>query len=297
MENNLIKMKKLDLITEFTGSWGKDARKFLDPFFENSEIISLSKDLFLSKSEFPGGFIFLIRKEVYEQNGSDFASLENLFDFMVSNHATGMEIELKKVVNERSKNGTLYTTEVNRDDLISLNQISNIVFKKLTLNDWLSENFLVSKIISRIVFSLVVVILIFVAMYLIILSSAFIYGVTNFIAGLCDIVIVLFLIAAIKALLQFKNDNHESFLKIQKKLIECIAYDDRELKDLLFRFVEDECENLNKNDSSMFMRVHFGEEKISELYQSLFHETITESIILVSSPFYHFEKLKSKRYL
>ena len=293
MKNNLIRMKKLDLITEFTGSWGKDAGKFLDPFFENNEIISLSKDLFLSKSELPGRFIFLIRKEVYEQNGSDFSSLENLFDFMVSNHAAGMEIELKKLVNERSKNGTLYTTEVNRDDLISLNQISNIVFKKLTLNDWLSENFLVSKTISRIVFSLVVVILVFVAMYLRILSSGFVYGVTNFIAGLCDIVIVLFLIAVIKALLQFKNDNHESFLKIQKKLIECLAYDERELKDLLFSFVEDECNKLNKNDSSVFMRVHFGEEKISELYQSLFHETITESIILVSSPFYHFEKLKS----
>lgn len=293
MENNLIKMKKLDLITEFTGSWGKDAGKFLDPFFENNEIISLSKDLFLSKSELPGRFIFLIRKEVYEQNSSDFAYLEKLFDFMVSNHAAGMEIDLKKVVKERSENRTLYTTEVNRDDLISLNQISNIVFEKLTLNDWLSENFLISKTISRIVFYLVVVILVFVAMYLRILSSGFVYGVTNFIAGLCDIVIVLFLIAAIKSLLQFKNDNHESFLKIQKKLIECLAYDERELKDLLFSFVEDECNKLNKNDSSVFMRVHFGEEKISELYQSLFHETITESIILVSSPFYHFEKIKN----
>lgn len=293
MENNLIKMKKLDLITEFTGSWGKDAGKFLDPFFENNEIISLSKDLFLSKSELPGRFIFLIRKEVYEQNSSDFAYLEKLFDFMVSNHAAGMEIDLKKVVKERSENRTLYTTEVNRDDLISLNQISNIVFEKLTLNDWLSENFLISKPISRIVFYLVVVILVFVAMYLRILSSGFVYGVTNFIAGLCDIVIVLFLIAAIKSLLQFKNDNHESFLKIQKKLIECLAYDERELKDLLFSFVEDECNKLNKNDSSVFMRVHFGEEKISELYQSLFHETITESIVLVSSPFYHFEKIKN----
>lgn len=290
MKNKLIQMKRLDLITEFTGSWAKDIGDFLDPFFKNNEIISLSNDLFLSKSELPGRFVFMIRTEVYERAGSDLATLENLFYFMTSNHVKGMEKELKKVVNERSENGTLHT-EVDKDELISLNEISSIIFTKLTLNDWLSENLLVSKTISRIVFSLVVVILIFVAMYLRILSSGFVYGVTSFIAGLCDIGIILLLIAAIKALLQFKNDVYESFLKIQKELIEVVAYDEGELKDKLFGFIETECKKLNGNDSIMV--VHFGEEKISELYQSLFHKTITESIILVSSPFYHFEKLKN----
>ena len=42
------------------------------------------------------------------------------------------------------------------------------------------------------------------------------------------------------------------------------------------------------------MSVHFGEEKIDELYQSLYHEKLTESIDLASNPFYHFEKLKSE---
>lgn len=45
-----------------------------------------------------------------------------------------MEKELKKVVNERFENGTLHT-EVDKDDLISLNEIGLVVFKKLTLND------------------------------------------------------------------------------------------------------------------------------------------------------------------
>lgn len=290
MKTKLIQMRRLDLLTEFSGSWGKDSGEFLNPVLENHELISLSNEVFLSKSEIPGGFVFMIRTEVYERAGSDLSSLENLFYFMTSNHVKGMEKELKKVVNERSENGTLQT-EVDKDELISLNEISSIVFTKLTLNDWLSENFLVSKTISRIVFSLVVVILIFVAMYLRILSSGFVYGVTSFIAGLCDIGIILLLIAAIKALLQFKNDVYESFLKIQKELIEVVAYDEGELKDKLFGFIETECKKLNGNDSIMV--VHFGEEKISELYQSLFHETITESIILVSSPFYHFEKLKN----
>lgn len=290
MRSKLIQMRRLDLLTEFSGSWGKESGEFLNPVLENNELISLSNEVFLSKSEIPGGFVFMIRTEVYERAGSDLSSLENLFYFMTSNHVKGMEKELKKVVNERSENGTLQT-EVDKDELISLNEISSIVFTKLTLNDWLSENFLVSKTISRIVFSLVVVILIFVAMYLRILSSGFVYGVTSFIAGLCDIGIILLLIAAIKALLQFKNDVYESFLKIQKELIEVVAYDEGELKDKLFGFIETECKKLNGNDSIMV--VHFGEEKISELYQSLFHETITESIILVSSPFYHFEKLKN----
>ena len=262
MRTKLIQMRRLDLLTEFSGSWGKESGEFLNPVLENNELISLSNEVFLSKSEIPGGFVFMIRTEVYERAGSDLSSLENLFYFMTSNHVKGMEKELKKVVNERSENGTLQT-EVDKDELISLNEISSIVFTKLTLNDWLSENFLVSKTISRIVFSLVVVILIFVAMYLRILSSGFVYGVTSFIAGLCDIGIILLLIAAIKALLQFKNDVYESFLKIQKELIEVVAYDEGELKDKLFGFIETECKKLNGNDSIMVLQ--FGEEKKSEL--------------------------------
>ena len=263
MKNKLIQMKRLDLITEFTGSWAKDAGDFLDPFFKNNEIISLSNDLFLSKSELPGRFVFMIRTEFYERAGSDLATLENLFYFMTSNHVKGMEKELKKVVNERSENGTLQT-EVDKDDLISLNEIGLVVFKKLTLNDWLEENFLASKTISKVKFYLIALIALFVILYLRILSTGFVYGITSFLAALAYIVLALLMGAAIKALLQFKNNNEESLLVIQKQLIESVAYDEDELKDKLFGFVEAECKKLKRNDS--IMSVHFGEEKIDELY-------------------------------
>ena len=291
MRTKLIQMRRLDLLTEFSGSWGKESGEFLNPVLENNKLISLSNEVFLSKSEIPGRFIFMIRKELYERTGSDLASLENLFNFLTSNHAKGMEKELKKVVNERFENGTLHT-EVDKDDLISLNEIGLVLFKKLTLNDWLEENFLASKAISKVKFYLMALIALFVILYLRILSTGFVYGITSFLAALAYIVLALLMGAAIKALSQFKNDNEESLLVIQKQLIESVAYDEDELKDKLFGFVEAECKKLKRNDS--IMSVHFGEEKIDELYQSLYHEKLTESIDLASNPFYHFEKLKSE---
>jgi hypothetical protein len=97
MKTKLIQMRRLDLLTEFSGSWGKDSVEFLNPVLENHELISLSNEVFLSKSEIPGGFVFMIGKELYERTGSDLASLENLFNFLTSNHAKGMEKELKKL--------------------------------------------------------------------------------------------------------------------------------------------------------------------------------------------------------
>ena len=167
-----------------------------------------------------------------------------------------------------------------------------VVFKKLTLNDWLEENFLASKAISKVKFYLMALIALFVILYLRILSTGFVYCITSFLAALAYIVLALLMGAAIKALSQFKNDNEESLLVIQKQLIESVAYDEDELKDKLFGFVEAECKKLKRNDS--IMSVHFGEEKIDELYQSLYHEKLTESIDLASNPFYHFEKLKSE---
>lgn len=286
MENNLIKMKKLDLITEFTGSWGRDAESFLEPFFKDNEIISLSDKLFLSRGLLPGSFVFMIKREFFEKIGSDFVSIENLFQFLIPKNVEGMEKKLKKVLNERLENGNLYT-EINKDELISLNEIKGAVFEKLTLIDWLSKNFLLSKLISRTIFALSIFILLLIIVYLQIVTNGPILEIKNLIASFFFIVLVLFSSLAIKEVLNFKEDNKKSFLTIQKKLLESTNCDKNDLKNELFEAILLESKKLNEHNAL----INFGEYRIDLLHHYLYNETIVESINLLRSPFYHFQKL------
>lgn len=286
MENNLIKMKKLDLITEFTGSWGRNAGSFLEPFFKDNEIVSLSDNLFLSRGLLPGSFVFMIKREVFEKTGSNLVSLEKFFQFLIPKNVEGMEKKLKKVLNERLENGSLHT-EIKKDELISLNEIKGAVFEKLTLIDWLSKNFLLSKLISRTVFALSIFILLLIIVYLQIVNNGSILGIKNLITSFFFIVLVLLSSLAIKEVLNFKEDNKKSFLTIQKKLLESTNCDKNDLKNELFEAILLESKKLNENNAL----INFGEYRIDLLHHYLYNETIVESINLLRSPFYHFQKL------
>lgn len=279
MENNLIKMKKLDLITEFTGS-------FLEPFFKDNEIVSLSDNLFLSRGLLPGSFVFMIKREVFEKTGSNLVSLEKFFQFLIPKNVEGMEKKLKKVLNERLENGSLHT-EIKKDELISLSEIKGAVFEKLTLIDWLSKNFLLSKLISRTVFALSIFILLLIIVYLQIVNNGSILGIKNLITSFFFIVLVLLSSLAIKEVLNFKEDNKKSFLTIQKKLLESTNCDKNDLKNELFEAILLESKKLNENNAL----INFGEYRIDLLHHYLYNETIVESINLLRSPFYHFQKL------
>lgn len=286
MENNLIKMKKLDLITEFTGSWGRDAGSFLEPFFKDNEIVSLSDKLFLSRGLVPGSFVFMIKREFFEKTGSDLVSIANLFQFLIPKNVEGMEKELKKVLNERLQDGSLYT-EINKDELISLNEIQGAVFEKLTLIDWLSKNFLLSKLISRTVFALSIFILLLIIVYLQIITNGSILEIKNLITSFFFIVLVLLSSLAIKEVLNFKEDNKKSFINIQKKLLESTNCDKNDLKNELFEAILLESKKLNDNNAL----INFGEYRIDLLHHYLYNETIVQSIHLLNSPFYNFQKL------
>ena len=286
MENNLIKMKKLDLITEFTGSWGRNAGSFLEPFFKDNEIVSLSDNLFLSRGLLPGNFVFMIKREVFEKTGSNLVSLEKFFQFLIPKNVEGMEKKLKKVLNERLENGSLHT-EIKKDELISLSEIKGAVFEKLTLIDWLSKNFLLSKLISRTVFALSIFILLLIIVYLQIVNNGSILGIKNLITSFFFIVLVLLSSLAIKEVLNFKEDNKKSFLTIQKKLLESTNCDKNDLKNELFEAILLESKKLNENNAL----INFGEYRIDLLHHYLYNETIVESINLLRSPFYHFQKL------
>lgn len=288
MENKLLKMKRLDKIIRQTGTWDEESKKFLNSVFEKNDVISLSNNLFLCKSElYKDNYYFLIKKEFYKQINPNLSILEDEFQFLLKNSISGLEKELINIVNKRLDNGKLYT-ETQKDELISLNDIQGGVFEKITLNDWLSENFLVSKLISKVVFTLSIVIALIIIIYLQIMTTGGVSNITRFISSVVCFILVSLSSLIIKEVLSFKDNTKKSFLKIQKKLLESLSCDKNDLKDELFEAILLEAKKLNKNNSIV---IDFGDEKIDVLHHRLYNETIVKSIYLLNSPLYNFQKL------
>ena len=90
--------------------------------------------------------------------------------------------------------------------------------------------------------------------------------------------------------MNFKNNNKKSFYVIHKKLLESISCDRNDLKNELFDAILLEHKKLNENN---LIVIDFGDDKIDVLHHRLYNETIVESIYLLNSPLYHFQKLLS----
>lgn len=289
MENKLLKMKRLDQIIRQSGSWSDESKDFLNSVFKKNDIIRLSDNLFLRKSEFyKDRYCFLIKKEFYKQIYPNLSILEDEFQFLLKNSTSGLEKELIDVVTKRLENENLYT-ETHKDELISLNEIQGGVFEKLTLNDWLSKNFLVSKAISKVLFTLSIVIslLIFICLQIII-TNGFALSLKSITVTIVFFVLIFLVYLIIKEVLNFKDNNKKSFSVIQKKLLESTGCNKNDLKDELFEAILLEHKKLNENNVIV---IDFGDDKIDVLHHRLYNETIVESIYLLKSPLYYFQKL------
>ena len=289
MENKLLKMKRLDKIIRKSGSWSDKSKDFLNSVFKKNDIIRLSDNLFLRKSEFyKDRYCFLIKKEFYKQIYPNLFILEDEFQFLLKNSTSGLEKELIDVVTKRLENENLYT-ETHKDELISLNEIQGGVFEKLTLNDWLSKNFLVSKAISKVLFTLSIVISLLIFIYLqIIITNGFALSLKSLTVTIVFFVLIFLVYLIIKEVLTFKSNHKKSFLVIQKKLLESTSCDKNDLKDELFDAILAESKKLNENNVIV---IDFGDDKIDVLHHRLYNETIVESIYLLKSPLYYFQKL------
>lgn len=290
MENKLLKMKRLDQIIRQTGTWSDESKDFLNSVFNKNDIIRLSDNLFLRKSElYKDRYCFLIKKEFYKQIHPNLSILEDEFQFLLKNSTSGLEKELIDVVKKKLENENLYT-ETHKDEFISLNEIQGGVFEKLTLNDWLYENFLVSKAISKVVFTLSVFISLLIIVYLQIVTNGFALSLKGLTVTIVFFVLIFLVSLILKEVLNFKNNNKKSFYVIHKKLLESISCDRNDLKNELFDAILLEHKKLNENN---LIVIDFGNDKIDVLHHRLYNETIVESIYLLNSPLYHFQKLLS----
>lgn len=290
MESKLLKMKRLDQIIRQDGTWSIESKDFLNSVFEKKDIIKLSDNLFLRKSElYKDRYCFLIKKEFYKKIYPNLSILEDEFQFLLKNSTSGLEKELIDVVKKKLENGSLYT-ETQKDEFISLNEIQNGVFEKLTLNDWLSKNFLVSKAISKVVFTLSIIISLLIFIYLQIMTNGFALSLKGLTVTIVFFVLMFLVSLILKEVLNFKNNNKKSFYVIHKKLLESTSCDRNDLKNELFDAILLEHKKLNENN---LIVIDFGDDKIDVLHHRLYNETIVESIYLLNSPLYHFQKLLS----
>lgn len=288
MENKLLKMKRLDQIIRQDRTWSAESKAFLNSVFEKNDIIKLSDNLFLRKSKlYKDRYCFLIKKEFYKQINPNLSILEDEFQFLLKNSISGLEKELIDVVTKRLENENLYT-ETLKDKFISLNEIQNGVFEKLTLNDWLSKNFLVSKAISKVLFTLSIIIFLLIVIYIQIMTNGFSLSLKDILVTIVFFVLIFLVSLIITEVLTFKNNHKKSFLVIQKKLLESTSCDKNDLKDELFDAILAESKKLNENNVIV---IDFGDDKIDVLHHRLYNETIVESIYLLKSPLYYFQKL------
>lgn len=288
MENKLLKMKRLDQIIRQDRTWSDESKDFLNSIFKKNDIIRLSDNLFLRKSElYKDRYCFLIKKEFYKQINPNLSILEDEFQFLLKNSISGLEKELIDVVKKRLENENLYT-ETLKDEFISLNEIQNGVFEKLTLNDWLSKNFLVSKAISKVLFTLSIIIFLLIVIYLQIMTNGFALSLKIILVTIVFFVLIFLVSLIITEVLTFKNNHKKSFLVIQKKLLESTSCNKNDLKNELFDAILAESKKLNENNVIV---IDFGDDKIDVLHHRLYNETIVESIYLLKSPLYYFQKL------
>lgn len=289
MENKLLKMKRLDeIIRQNEALWSAESKAFLNSVFEKNDIIKLSDNLFLRKSDlYKDRYCFLIKKEFYKQINPNLSILENEFQLLLKNSISGLEKELIDVVKKRLENESLYT-EIHKDEFISLNDIQYGVFEKLTLNDWLSKNFLVSKAISKVLFTLSIIIFLLIVIYLQIMTNGFALSLKVILVTIVFFVLIFLVSLTITEVLSFKDNNKKSFLIIQKKLLESTSCNKNDLKDELFDAILAESKKLNENNVIV---IDFGDDKIDVLHHRLYNETIVESIYLLKSPLYHLQKL------
>ena len=294
MENKLLKMKRLDkIIRQNEAVWSAESKAFLNSVFEKKNIIKLSDNLFLRKSElYKDRYCFLIKKEFYKQIYPNLSILEDEFQFLLKNSTSGLEKELIDVVTKRLENERRQRIEfilkTHKDEFISLNEIQNGVFEKLTLNDWLSKNFLVSKTISKVLFTLSIIIFLLIVIYLQIMTNCFALSLKVILVTIVFFVLIFLVSLTITEVLTFKNNHKKSFLVIQKKLLESTSCDKNDLKDELFDAILAESKKLNENNVIV---IDFGDDKIDVLHHRLYNETIVESIYLLKSPLYHLQKL------
>lgn len=266
MDNKFIKARRMDLISKLIKEEdSKFTSKVNSILPKDSRSVKLTYDLILIKKE--NGFDFGFSKDAFYKTGGNPLKLESLFDPLISSYVPKMKEDIISLLEEKKNSGALIT-DIDPEEFITLDQVQELMQEKLKLVQWANKKLSLSSV-RAFIFGLFIFGLISLFMFVKILSSGYVYGLTSFLAALFYAVIVS---VSVHMIFFFATDyspkKKKALTKLKNLILTSQAQDLLSLKEGVFKdfkliTLELEDEKINE----------FSDKEIANVYDYLFHQT------------------------
>lgn len=266
MDNKFIKARRMDLISKLIKEEdSKFTSKVNSILPEDLKLVKLTSDLILIKKE--NGFDFGFSKDAFSKIGGNPINLESLFDTLISSYVPKMKEEIILTLEEKKNSGTLLT-DIDPEEFITLDQVQELMQEKLKLVQWANKKLSLSSV-RAFIFGLFIFGLISLFMFVKILSSGYVYGLTSFLAALFYAVIVSISVHMISFFVtDYGPKKKKALTKLKNLILTNQAQDLLSLKEEVFK--DFKLITLDLKDE----KIHeFSEKEIANVYDYLFHQT------------------------
>lgn len=266
MDNKFIKARRMDLISKLIKEEdSKFTSKVNSILPKDSRSVKLTYDLILIKKE--NGFDFGFSKDAFYKTGGNPLKLESLFDTLISSYVPKLKEEIILTLEEKKNSGTLLT-DIDPEEFITLDQVQELMQEKLKLVQWANKKLSLSSV-RAFMFGALIFSSISLFMFIKILSSGYVYGLTSFLAALFYAVIVS---VSVHMIYFFATDyspkKKKALTKLKNLILTSQAQDLLSLKEEVFKdfkLITLELEDEKMNE--------FSEKEIANVYDYLFHQT------------------------
>ena len=269
MNNKFIKARRMDLISKLIKEEDSEFTSKVNSILtENSKLVKLTSDLILIKKE--NGFDFGFSKDAFSKTGGNPVELESLFDPLISSYVPKMKEDIIPLLEEKKNSGVLIT-DIDPEEFITLDQVQELMQEKLKLVKWANKKLSLSSV-KALMFGALIFSSISLFMFIKILSSGYVYGLTSFLAALFYAVIVS---VSVHMIFFFATDyspkKKKALTKLKNLILTSQAQDLLSLKEEVFKdfkliTLELEDEKINE----------FSEKEIANVYDYFFHQTDDE---------------------
>lgn len=269
MDNKFIKARRMDLISKLIKEEdSKFTSKVNSILPKDSRSVKLTYDLILIKKE--NGFDFGFSKDAFYKTGGNPLKLESLFDPLISSYVPKMKEDIISLLEEKKNSGVLIT-DIDPEEFITLDQVQELMQEKLKLVQWANKKLSLSSV-RALMFGALIFSSISLFMFIKILSSGYVYGLTSFLAALFYAVIVS---VSVHMIFFFATDyspkKKKALTKLKNLILTSQAQDLLSLKEEVFKdfkliTLELEDEKINE----------FSEKEIANVYDYFFHQTDDE---------------------
>ena len=265
MDNKFIKARRMDLISKLIKEEDSEFTSKVNSILpKDSRSVKLTYDLILIKKE--NGFDFGFSKDAFYKTGGNPLKLESLFDTLISSYVPKLKEEIILTIEEKKNSGTLLT-DIDSEKFITLDQVQELMQEKLKLIKWANKKLSLSSV-RALMFGALIFSSISLFMFIKILSSGYVYGLTSFLAALFYAVIIS---VSVNMIYFFATDyspkKKKALAKLKNLILTSQAQDLLSLKEEVFKnfkliTLELEDEKINE----------FSEKDLANVYDYLFHQ-------------------------